>query len=657
MEPLFRDVKELSFGKVATFKLPADPSQWVTEILKHFHEEHPWVGKYLTSVEIKEKNPEEGYGIGWVQVSSNNGEQAMSVKVPILIKENELHPLDLLIDKKGKYHPLTPKRLDEALFKTDIFERTVDEDEMGLKQQELVSPFGYEDRYPPQRWGYLGGGSFKIGSLLEAIKDTIYDEDLKKVAQVLGDDEVLQKHAFANKHYVKCWKVLQEAESGVVKKASLNVHDEIDGSVMQILRLPHAQYLLKTANPNAYAPTKEKLDRPTALMKLGEAIVKVVDTRGALTVTTNTSKVKAAAEEGYEATNETAKYTVLSLTGSPMGGIVFSGLYNFNGDEIPLKLLCTEQGYALQDEIVGKKTNGVTADQISSGPPKGFGTFFWTREGSIKATEPVFVSGTENTTEGPSYIVHTMMGDQKKIIPSAVKEPTGAGDQLMIPATAKFHPISDDKPIPVLSSEEAAEKTSSYKAVDKKFTITAIDGQRFNFTGRCGLQKLSRDETHGLNFDDAVFLATTMGLSPEFAETKLGQAMQYNNTTVTGVYPLKTIKDYEMEAEAKLAYLQGPVMGFMNSLRQNLDKEAVIFEDDTTIDKVLALNFINPDNIKTFVEFIPSLEETQQKLSELLFASRVGLEELDESALLNSILGLEKTLDGLRTLLNTLPTP
>lgn len=656
MEPLFRDVKELSFGKVAMYKLPSDPSQWVTEILRHFHEEKPWVGNYLTSVEIKEKNPEEGYALGWIQITSSGGAEGTSVKVPVLIEDGSLHPLDLIIDTQGKYHPLTPQRLDEALFKTDIFERMVDPDEAGLKQQELLGPFGYEDKYPPQRWGHLGGGSFKIGSLLEAIKGTIYKDDLSKFAKALGADELLMKHAFANKHYLKSLRVLHDAEKSSTKTASLNLHDEIEGSVMQIVRLPKAQYLLKTANPNAYFPKRETLGRPMALMKLGEAIVKLVDTRGSLTVTTNTSKVKAAAEEGYEATGETAKYQVLSLTGSPMMGIVFSGLYNFKGDEIPLKLFCTDQGYALQDEIIGKKTDGLSADRIPSGPPKGFGVFFWTREGSIKATEPVFISGTENTAEGPVYIVHTMMGEQKRLIPSAVKDPVGDEWSLMVPAAAKFHPITNDKTLPVLSSADAVEKTSSYKSYDKKFTITAIDDNRFNFSGRCGLEKLSWEETHHLDFDDAVFLATVMGLSPEFAETKLGQAMQHGNTTVTGLYPLKTIEDYENEAKAKLAYAYGPVMSFINSLRQNLVKEAVIFEDDTTIDNVLSLNFINPDNIRMFVEYLPSLEETQQKLSELLFASRMGLGEMDEAALLNAIMGLEKTIGGLKTLLHSQPT-
>lgn len=655
MEPLFRDVKELSFGKVATFKLSANPAEWVTEILKHLHEEHPWVGKYLTSVELKETNPEDGYGIGWVEISASSGRESVSAKVPVLIEDNRLYPLDLIIDKDGKYHPLTDRRLDEALFKTDLFERTVDPDEVGLKQQEVVGPFGYEDRYPPQRWGYLGGGSFKVGSLLEAIKDTIYENDLQKFAAALSEDQKLQKLAFSNKHYVACLKVLHEAEKST-KTASFNPHDEIEGSVMQVVRLPKARYLLKTANPNAYFPTKDVLSRPEALMKLGEYTVKLVDTRGSLTVTTNTSKVKAAAEEGYEPTGETARYQALSLTGSPMGGIVFSGLYNFSGDEIPLRLFVTDTGYALQDEIVGKKTDGLTEDKIPSSPPKGFGTFFWTREGSIKAMEPVFVSGAESTTEGPVYIVHTMMGESKRVIPSAVKDPVGDDQSVMIPAGAKFHPIANDKILAVLSSEEAAEKTSSYKSHDRRFTITALDDHKFNFTGKCGLDKLGWKQTHHLDFDDSVFLAATMGLSPEFAEAKLGQALQHGNTTVTGLYPLKTMKEYEKEAEAKLAYSYGPVMKYMDSLRQDLTKEAVVFDDNNTIDKVLSLNFINPDNIKTFVEFLPELEETQQKLSELLFATRLGLEELDEAALLNAVLGLEKTIDGLKVLLHTLPS-
>lgn len=656
MEPLFQDVKALTFGKTANYKLPTDAGQWITEILKHFHDKHPWAGKYLTSVEIKEKNPEEGYGFGWVEISASTNDESASVKAPVLIKDNKLFPLDTVMNPKGEFFTLTPKRLDDALFKTDLFEKTIKQDE--LKDMEVVGPFANQDKYPNQRWGYLGGGSFKTGSLLDAIKDTIYDTDLQAFAETLSTDDELRKCAMENPAYFACVKKLHEAEKTVVKKASLNYRQEIDGSVMQIIRMPKAHYILKTANPHAYLLFKDVLDRPTALMKLGGELVRLVDSRGSLTVTTNSCKIKTAADENeYQATSESGRYHATTLTGSPVVGTVFATIVNTKGDEIPMRIFSSDGGYAFQEEIAGKKARGVTLDDIPSGPPKGFGVFFWDHEGAIKATEPLVVVGKAQEPTGSYILAHTMMGDELKLLPSAAKTATAAGKDLIIPSTAKFHPIVGDKIIPLADTETTVVKNASLKNHDRKFTITALSGSRFNFSGRCGLEKLSKAEKNNLNLDDAVFMATVLGLAPEFAEAKLGQAMVHGNTSIVGLHPLIPIAEYEKAAEEKLAGMGKSLDSYMKSLRHNLIKEAVIFTDEETVDKVLGLNFLNPDNIKVFVEYLPDLEEAQMRLNKLLVSTRIGLQELDEAALTNAIQGMEKTIEGLKILLHTLPTP
>ena len=68
------------------------------------------------------------------------------------------------------------------------------------------------------------------------------------------------------------------------------------------------------------------------------------------------------------------------------------------------------------------------------------------------------------------------------------------------------------------------------------------------------------------------------------------------------------------------------------------------------VDAVLSLGFINTDNIGTFLKSRPLLEEAQSRLSELLLASRIGLNEVPEAALERILPGLEKVLEGLRTI-------
>lgn len=653
MEALFRDVKAISFGKVATFKLPPDPSQWITEILKYFHEKYPWAGKYITSVELKEKKPEEGYGLGWVEVASTSDGKSSSVKIPVMIKDNELYPMDVIIDRKGRHYTMTPKRLDEALFRPDLFEKLVEPEE--LKDQSHVAPFSFDDRYPTQRQGYFGSGFFKQ-SLLNDIKETLIAEDIAGVAETLSKDDDLNKCALNNEAYYKCLEILYEAEKHT-KTASVDYEDEIDPTVMQVVRLPRAQYLLKTANPRAYKPVKKILDRPTALAKLGEQIVGVVDRMGRMTVTSNTTLIKAAAEEEMpDVAAETGEYEVSTITGSPMKGIVFSTLVNPKGDEVPIRLFSgSGSGYAMQDEIMGRKTKGVVPKDIPSSPAKGFGVMFWQSGGKVKATEPVFVTGTGKDEATPVIDAHTAMGETVRLIPSPVKEATPSEGGLMIPAQAQFHALTG-KSVPLAGTGEDVAKNASLKSRHRRVFIRSNGHGRFSFLGGCGIDKLSRDETTNIDFDDAIFLATSIGMSPEFAETKLAVAMRNpDGTTTSGLHTIVTVEEFEKQAEQKLLPHKDSLMSFMGSLRQNLVKEAVVLEDQDTIDKVLALNFINPDNIKVFVEYLPGLEEAQEKLNKLLLSSRIGLDELDEPALMNSIAGLEKTIQGLRILLHTQP--
>jgi len=652
MEALFQDVKAISFGKVATFKLPPDPGRWINEILKHFHEKYPWAGKYITSVDLKEKKPEEGYGLGWVEVSASTDGEASSVKIPILIKDNELYPMDVIIDRKQRFFPMTPKRLDEALFRPDLFERLVDSED--LKGKGSVGPFGFEDRYPPARQGYYGSGIFKQSSLLEAIKHTLIKDDLSKVAKIIAEDPELNKCALNNDAYYKCLEVLSNVEK-TAKKASLNYEDEITPTVMQVVRMPRARYLLKTANPRAYCPTEKTLDRPTALAKLGDHIVTVADQLGRITFTTDSVLTKNAEEPSPENAADPGEYKVFTITGSPLTGIVFPSLVNTSGDEVPVRLFSAHgNGYSMQDEIAGEKVRGLTPKDIPSSPPKGFGVMFWQSNGKLKATEPLFITATGTDESTPVLEAHTAMGESARLIRAPVKDPTPADGGLMIPQAAQFHALSG-KAIPLSGSADVA-KNAGLRTRNRRVHISSHGHGRFSFRGGCGLDKLAKSETTNLDYDNALFLATAIGMSPEFAETKLAAAMRYSDgTNTSGLHTIVTIDEFEKKAENKLNRHKDSLASFMSSLRQDLVKEAVILEDQETIDKVLALNFLNPDNIKVFVEYLPSLEEAQQRLNRLLLGARLGLDEMDESALMNAISGLEKTIQGLKILLHTQP--
>jgi hypothetical protein len=86
-------------------------------------------------------------------------------------------------------------------------------------------------------------------------------------------------------------------------------------------------------------------------------------------------------------------------------------------------------------------------------------------------------------------------------------------------------------------------------------------------------------------------------------------------------------------------------------LRCNLLKEAAAaIEDTETMDAVLSLGFLTPETISGFVDNLPTYDECLSKLSELLIAVRVGLEDVPEAAVLSCVRNLHKVVEGLEGL-------
>jgi hypothetical protein len=86
------------------------------------------------------------------------------------------------------------------------------------------------------------------------------------------------------------------------------------------------------------------------------------------------------------------------------------------------------------------------------------------------------------------------------------------------------------------------------------------------------------------------------------------------------------------------------------SLRRDLIKEAGFVTDPEAVDTMLSLGFINPENVTTFIGYMPTIEKTQESLCNLLFASRVGLSDIPTPALETAVRSTEEVLEGLKTM-------
>ena len=111
--------------------------------------------------------------------------------------------------------------------------------------------------------------------------------------------------------------------------------------------------------------------------------------------------------------------------------------------------------------------------------------------------------------------------------------------------------------------------------------------------------------------------------------------------------PRKLSEKYKLaqaHVQKELAALDPPIRNYF------LVKEAAFLNDPMTADKVLGLGFINAENVATFVDMLPGLEDASSKLAELLLAVRLGLPDIPEVAVERMLVAMEDVINGLRTL-------
>ena len=86
----------------------------------------------------------------------------------------------------------------------------------------------------------------------------------------------------------------------------------------------------------------------------------------------------------------------------------------------------------------------------------------------------------------------------------------------------------------------------------------------------------------------------------------------------------------------------------IRTLCKNFIKEASVIPDNPTVDKVLALNFVNKDTLGSFIQSVPLLENAAFTLADLLVKSRLGVQLVDEAAIRKVMFGLLEVVEVLK---------
>ncbi len=225
----------------------------------------------------------------------------------------------------------------------------------------------------------------------------------------------------------------------------------------------------------------------------------------------------------------------------------------------------------------------------------------------------------------------------------------GVGDEKMIvPDSMAWLPLDGAADVHLVSDAESANMADKVAGANPGMTIeirsSGLDS--FSLEGM-PLDKLAADETSFLSFDDALFTLGAAGVGLKVAADKLAEAQHWNHSRE--VQATRSLVTARQMHEGALKFASKTLAGYVD-LRRDLVKEAAILPDPTTVDAVLSLGFINPENTSAFIACLPKLDGAQKQMCKLLLASRLGLKDLPASALEKSIRATEEVIQGLKVI-------
>lgn len=687
-QPLFYTPEYFVEKTAGEVDLPDDPNQWAQQILQELYKQVPYITDYQPHVQMSRVDAERGYGMGHVEIQ-NQSEAPMetpqeqldaagirSVRIPFVIREKKLSPFDLLINDTAAIIPLTENRLRQALFRPQAFDVT----SRTPGDQSMIGQL-----YPPYRQNYgFGGGGIamnaaggmglgKVGSaleeylgqtaappvkpvlvvktaaerhstsILEAILPTLDEHDSERLADVVSKHAsvLVRRPKVASARFTVAVDAVL-ASQGQVKHAAWE--GWIKPDVVQVQKVSSG-YRVKTASHRFWDPQTDVVDRGDVVRRFGARVALEADLSGSCTVAHGLYKMaKEEAASTPQAVSKPGAYKVMDSSGKEHVGYVVPSLIDVHGAEVPIALFTNGSAVAVQSDVHGTPAGDIA---LPSGPIGKTGAFYTADGGAVRMTIPFDLQDSVSFGDQPRVYNGTTFDGQPievSVQPNITDITPTDSNRVLVPASWKWLPLDGVAHVHLIGSEEMEAANPENKLAQVE---VISDGTSFSFRG-IPLTKMASDKKSLLDIDSAMFLLAGLGVDPEYGTQKMAEAIAFSRPVAIKIARVIEQKADLMEkALEKAAGVVNAVAGFKQPI---LIKEAASFPDPQMVDTVLSLGFINPENIMTFVSYLPDIEDVQTKLCELLFSVRLGMTNIPQSALERSIRSMEEVIEGLKIL-------
>jgi hypothetical protein len=360
--------------------------------------------------------------------------------------------------------------------------------------------------------------------------------------------------------------------------------------------------------------------------------------------------------------NRDGLYAVRLADGSSVVGMVVKAVMDFDGRTLPMQMLVTPEGkYAIAGEMYGARL--ADKHRIPSQVPAAgqTGVFVNYVHGTPISTLPMRVTGVRRVKpdDGDDRVVYLISNpvtgermavcpvpgvqgfERMNIVDPGVKALAG-GDQV-------YYMPGDSEWVVLRESIRVAESES---ALSKVATVEDVTHVYFG----AGLWHVS-DKTASWNDLDEPHVREVlvgMGMTQDEAESVMDKTRERqgieSGVKVAGLHEAQ-IQGFEVSYPQPRVY-DDETVAFTASCRPGLEiiKAAAESGHPETLDSILSLEFITPQNTRYFVDNIEDFDEAASRLAALLIGVRLGMPHVPEQPVKDALEGLARTLNKLRIL-------
>jgi hypothetical protein len=644
------------------------------------------------------KDESKGYGVGSAIVTNKYNEQKFVV--PVILKNFKVAPLDVVITDRHAMR-LNNNTAADLLFNSNLGSAV--DDPMDLKGFSRPSQTG-----PDNNSGSIGGYDNSLTqnmdsynfvqiaqksasvdlrvawlegnadpfieqnifdkSLLVDIYGTVENDQISKAATELYVPEVLNKFSNEKSIFVD---MLDDKGFEVKKDTNIGCcagFEENNGPAAPTVK--KLVKVVKKVGPNAYVMMSSSIDNFAPVMDLAsggnvrfvlresglsdgpiDAVLLAAESaeeRGA--VVPNTEPVYNGTAEIYsdlndpDTSDDPGVYEVYDNENVPYLGVLFTKIIDLMGEKKNEKVVITNNG----GNKVGSDFRAVPAQHVQYSlwneyvipsamyPSAGDSGGFYAGP-SLIGPMTILSKSYEHGNDTPTFVatdgnVQTVIKFSDYMDKGKIDFSSSKGEErdvMTLPIGIRWVTINNE-------IEYHGKKKKNI--LEKDATVRHIGNDLYTLRG---FADIPEDWATAIPEAETKYALSTQGFKADQIYGMLAESNKMGSCKVTGVKKKPTPSDKPVQKKASISW---------DPWRFDLIKCASMLDNMDTVDKVLGLNFLNESNVGRFITALPQLENTREELVRLLIVSRLGLNEVPETAIIQASDALDEVIDGLKRL-------